>query len=495
MWQLPCPPRLRFHLPEGCHDLPGYWGEAEIYELARLLSAGCDAVVERIPFDALPDRAQNPDPAPRILIVDPPLQSLSQPTGGPDLCAEPKGAANDQAHVHVHAARCVLQRLPPGAPQSGATLAFVERHLKRPMLRFLRSFLAGPAAPIPPGFGPPLLALVDPAAALTPDPFEVLWLLENTSAQAQQQTRPGAVWDTTVWRQKLRHQAGRLLGQRPNQLADPVAQVALRCVLFAPNPDAPEAPTTPDAGRAAGIADGTQHDEPSQALVIKAAQALAALGLGRSEAGSLALGPLGRAARSVAVCAGLVATLKPACWFQGAQQALWGLLLDYAAALRRTGRVAEAAEQLSQLASLASLEPLNPNRADRADLAALLAPGPAHGAAVRLAQTELLVLQGQLDEALRIRQQEQLPVYEKLGARRDGLFCESRIADLLLARKHGGDLEQARRLLQKAQATATELKLPEAATLADRFKAGEVVSGHGQKTQPHARHGRGAARR
>ena len=75
---------------------------------------------------------------------------------------------------------------------------------------------------------------------------------------------------------------------------------------------------------------------------------------------------------------------------------------------------------------------------------------------------DILQTRGQLDEALRIRREEQLPVFQKLGARREVLVCEANIALTLLRRKGPGDREQAVMLLNKARAEATQMKLPEA---------------------------------
>ena len=55
----------------------------------------------------------------------------------------------------------------------------------------------------------------------------------------------------------------------------------------------------------------------------------------------------------------------------------------------------------------------------------------------------LYFMLGDLDAALRIRQQEQLPVYEKLGDVREAAITRGRIADILQAR---GDLDAALRI-------------------------------------------------
>ena len=73
---------------------------------------------------------------------------------------------------------------------------------------------------------------------------------------------------------------------------------------------------------------------------------------------------------------------------------------------------------------------------------------------------DILQARGQLDEALRIHRQESLPVYQKLGARRDILICEWWIATYLQKRTSTGDLAEARRHAQKAYQAAVEMKLP-----------------------------------
>jgi hypothetical protein len=68
---------------------------------------------------------------------------------------------------------------------------------------------------------------------------------------------------------------------------------------------------------------------------------------------------------------------------------------------------------------------------------------------------------GDLDEALLIRGQEQLPVYERLGDVRELLICRAKIAMTLMSRKEGGDQEEANTLLCVALA-ARRLGIPEA---------------------------------
>jgi len=73
---------------------------------------------------------------------------------------------------------------------------------------------------------------------------------------------------------------------------------------------------------------------------------------------------------------------------------------------------------------------------------------------------------GQWDEALRIRQEEQLPVYERLRSARDLLICRANIGINYLARGAAGDREQALALLNLAWRDAQQLQLPEAEQIA-----------------------------
>jgi len=83
---------------------------------------------------------------------------------------------------------------------------------------------------------------------------------------------------------------------------------------------------------------------------------------------------------------------------------------------------------------------------------------------------DIYYLRGELDEALRIRIDEVLPVFDKLGAERDILVCKANIAIVLLKRNGPGDRKEAKALLQQALATATKMQLPEAAAIADTIK-------------------------
>ena len=75
---------------------------------------------------------------------------------------------------------------------------------------------------------------------------------------------------------------------------------------------------------------------------------------------------------------------------------------------------------------------------------------------------DVLQARGQLDEALRIRQEEQLPDYERLGARRDILVTRANIALVLLKRDASGDRDEALRLLRLALEDARAMRIQEA---------------------------------
>ncbi len=74
---------------------------------------------------------------------------------------------------------------------------------------------------------------------------------------------------------------------------------------------------------------------------------------------------------------------------------------------------------------------------------------------------------GELDEALRIRREEELPVYERLRSARDLLICRAKIGMNYLARGAAGDREKALELLNLALRDAQRLQLPEARQIAE----------------------------
>ena len=74
---------------------------------------------------------------------------------------------------------------------------------------------------------------------------------------------------------------------------------------------------------------------------------------------------------------------------------------------------------------------------------------------------DILYQRGELDEALRIRQEEELPVYDKLRDAQAALVCKAEIAINLLGRNRQGDAAEAAALLEAAYADAARLRLPE----------------------------------
>jgi hypothetical protein len=74
---------------------------------------------------------------------------------------------------------------------------------------------------------------------------------------------------------------------------------------------------------------------------------------------------------------------------------------------------------------------------------------------------DILQQRGQTDEALRIRREEQLPVYERLGDARSLLICGAKIARDLIVRGDKNDHAEARRQLDGAPAEARRMQLPE----------------------------------
>jgi hypothetical protein len=74
---------------------------------------------------------------------------------------------------------------------------------------------------------------------------------------------------------------------------------------------------------------------------------------------------------------------------------------------------------------------------------------------------DILQARGQLDEALKIRNEEELPVYERLGDLRSLLVGRANLAITLLQRANDGDRDKAARLLQLALEEAQRLKLSE----------------------------------
>ena len=90
---------------------------------------------------------------------------------------------------------------------------------------------------------------------------------------------------------------------------------------------------------------------------------------------------------------------------------------------------------------------------------------------------DILQTRGQLDEALRIRTEEQLPIFEKLGDIRSRAITQSRIADILQTR---GQLDEALRLLTEEQLPVFE-KLGDARSLAiTQGQVADILQARGQ---------------
>jgi 3',5'-cyclic AMP phosphodiesterase CpdA len=78
---------------------------------------------------------------------------------------------------------------------------------------------------------------------------------------------------------------------------------------------------------------------------------------------------------------------------------------------------------------------------------------------------DIFQARGELDEALRIRREVQLPVYERLGDVRSLLVGRANLAIGLVQRDGPGDRDEARSLLQWALDAAQKMQLPEAKTI------------------------------
>ena len=79
---------------------------------------------------------------------------------------------------------------------------------------------------------------------------------------------------------------------------------------------------------------------------------------------------------------------------------------------------------------------------------------------------DILRARGELDEALRIRREDELPVYERLGDRRSLLVGRTNLAIGLLQRGKAGDREEAVALLRSALDEAGNMRIPEAGVIA-----------------------------
>ncbi|TKD05053.1 hypothetical protein [Polyangium fumosum] len=85
------------------------------------------------------------------------------------------------------------------------------------------------------------------------------------------------------------------------------------------------------------------------------------------------------------------------------------------------------------------------------------------GRAVALDEiADIHLARGQLDEALRIRRDEELPLYARIGEVQGLVISRTKVAMTLLARNAPGDREEAARLLRLSYADAERLQLPQA---------------------------------
>jgi hypothetical protein len=78
---------------------------------------------------------------------------------------------------------------------------------------------------------------------------------------------------------------------------------------------------------------------------------------------------------------------------------------------------------------------------------------------------DILQARGEVDEALRIRREEVLPAFEKLGDVRLLLVGRANLALLYLRRGQPGDRDLAANLLRLARSAAESLRIPEAAQI------------------------------
>jgi hypothetical protein len=92
--------------------------------------------------------------------------------------------------------------------------------------------------------------------------------------------------------------------------------------------------------------------------------------------------------------------------------------------------------------------------------------GDVRSKAVTMGQiADVLQARGQTEEALRIRREEQLPVFERLGDVREKIICRAKLGWALIRRGKDRDRAEARAHLEWALAEARRLQLPEATVI------------------------------
>ena len=80
---------------------------------------------------------------------------------------------------------------------------------------------------------------------------------------------------------------------------------------------------------------------------------------------------------------------------------------------------------------------------------------------------DILFLRGELDEALRIRREEELPIYQRLGDVYGLIAGRANLGLLLIQRGRAEDAEEAAQLLSWSLAEARRLQIPEANSITE----------------------------
>lgn len=378
-------PEDRFHLPEGCHFLPGYWGEEDIADLVRLLAEGSDPseVNEVRPVSwevfcawGMDGAGRSSDERNRLVLVVDPL-----PAPKPQ---EAKDDSEDPGVFHPgRAARCVLLRRGEHDAETGEALEFVQTWLKPPIMTRLHLCLRNRAARVSEAQQALIAERVNEAASLSRDPFEVMRLLSLT-------------WTEKEFRNALLRQGGRLLGEKLNRLSQEAAEAALK-TIFLPDQTDPK------------------REQSEQEW---ASQGLGSAGTGDSHMGSSAsVGPLGGAVLTVPGCIGLCETMKKEACPAEVREAMPARLLEQVAEWMGKGLFAEAETQLLELLALSQTgEGGVPGVVQGGE--ALEFPATTRErffAQTRCMQAMLWANQGRLEEASEMLQSQVIPVFDRLG--------------------------------------------------------------------------------
>ncbi|MFZ1416100.1 MAG: tetratricopeptide repeat protein [Defluviicoccus sp.] len=173
--------------------------------------------------------------------------------------------------------------------------------------------------------------------------------------------------------------------------------------------------------------------------------------------------------RARAYAARLRVRLADARYSRGTWDEALSLLVEAREAYERLGDMRSRAVTMGQIADILQArgqldEALRIRKEEQLPVYERL--GDVRERAVTMGQiADILQARGQLDEALRIRMEEQLPVYERLGDVRELLVGRANLAQMLLIRNTKDDRPEAHRLLCLALADARRLGLPEAAQI------------------------------